>query len=163
MATKKEKAVKEIATKANIEDLLLEYDSLREREKAIKKRKETISDMLKDFAVREGVEDDKGSSYFDSTSYVLGRIAKKSISFDKSKSLLLFSSKGLDDCVTYEPSINEDAVEKHIASGDISYDELQSITKEKVTYSVSVVQKESMPEVKETFVASKKPKLSLKR
>ena len=42
---------------------------------------------------------------------------------------------------------------------------MDKITKEKVTYSVSLVEKEAMPEVQQTtaVAASKKPKLSIKR
>lgn len=159
------KSVKEVATKGNVEALMLEYDSLRSQEKAIKSRKDAISSMLKDFAQREGVINDKGSFYFEGESFLLGKVAKKSISFDTPNAILFFKSKGLTDCVDFEPVIVEDKVEEHIAKGDITIDDLKGITKEKVSFSISLEQKEEMPQVQQTtaVAASKKPKLSIKR
>lgn len=159
------KAVKEVATKANVEALMLEYDSLRSQEKAIKARKDAISTMLKDFAESNGVRDTKGSFYYSGEKFHLGKVAKKSISFDTNSAVLFFQSKGLTDCVKFEPTVVEEKVEEHIAKGEITLEDMDKITKEKVTYSVSLVEKEAMPEVQQTTVvaASKKPKLSIKR
>lgn len=159
------KVVKEVATKSNVDALMQEYDYLRSQEKTIKTRKDAISAMLKEFAQREGTLNDKGSFYYEGENFLLGKVAKKSISFDKSSAVLLFKSKGLTDCIEFEPKIIEEKVEQHFATGDLTIDDMKSITTEKVSYSVSITGKEEMPQVQQTtaVAASKKPKLSIKR
>lgn len=157
--------IKEVATKQNVDALMLEYNSLRSQETAIKKRKDAISAMLKDFAEREGTKDDKGSFYYEGDNFVVGKVAKKSIKFDMSAAVPLFHSKGLADCLKYEPTVVEEKVEEHIAKGDITFEDMEIITKESVSYSISLKEKEEMPQVQQTTIqaASKKPKLSIKK
>lgn len=143
----------------SIQRILDEYFALRGEEKRIKSRLTYLSGEIKKYAEDNGVKDDKGSYYSENESYVFGKQAKKQVSFDVEKAITFLKAKGFSDCVKTREIIDEDAVEAHINSGDISYDELEGITVTKVTYAVDVRQKEEMPEVEQTTVsiaASKK-------
>ena len=67
----------------------------------------------------------------------------------------------VDDCVKVVKQVNEEAVEQAVNEGEITFDELESITTTKVTYAIDVKRKEEMPEVEqsEILAASRKPKM----
>lgn len=142
--------------------LLREYYELREQKKTIEDRMKVLAEQIKSFAETQGVKDDKGSYYAEDEQYVYGKQCKKSVSFDKDKALEFFKNRGYEDCIDTVEVINEGAVEEHINTGDISFEDLESITNTKVSYAVDVKKKEEMPVVEQTNVtlaASKKPRL----
>ena len=143
--------------------LLTEYNTLREQKKTIEDRMKYLSDQIKSNAERVGVKDDKGSYYAEDDNFIYGKQAKKSVSFDKDKTIQYLKDHKLNDCIDTVEVINENAVETHINSGDISFEDLEDITVTKVTYAIDIKKKEEMPEVEQTSVpmaASKKPCLT---
>ena len=142
--------------------LLEEYYSLREQKKTIEDRMKTLADQIKANAEKVGVKDDKGSFYAEDEQYVYGKQCKKSVSFDKDKAIEYFKNHGYDECIDTVEVINEDAVEGLINSGDISFEDLESITTTKVSYAIDIKKKEDMSVVEQTEVAmasSKKTRL----
>ena len=126
----------------------------------------TLACLIKEYASANGVKDDKGSTYCDNGSFMFGQQAKKSVSFVKDKAIEFFKTHGLLNAVKITEVIDEDAVEKYINEGYITFEELESITETKVTYAIDLKKKEDMPVVEETTVqmaASKKPKPILKK
>lgn len=145
-----------------IGSLLEEYFSLREQKKTIEDRMKYLADQIKANAEKTGVKDDKGSYYAEDEQYVYGKQCKKSVSFDKDKAIEYFKNHGYDECIETVEIINEDAVEGRINTGDISFEDLESITTTKVTYAIDIKKKEDMPVVEQTEVpmaASKKTRL----
>ena len=59
------------------------------------------------------------------------------------------------------PKINEDAVYSRVSNGDLTVEELESITETSVSYSVSVKAVEEMPEVQCASVAASTKKRSI--
>ena len=150
----------------SINDKVQEYYRLREEAKTIKSRMDILAKEIKDYAGVNGVKDDKGSFYCDNGTFMFGQQAKKSVTFVVDKALAFFKSNGLVDAIKTTEVIDEDAVERYINEGRITFDDLESITQTKVTYAIDLKKKEDMPVVEETTVAmaaSKKPKLSVKR
>ena len=146
----------------SIEVMLNEYDSLRGQKKTIEDRMKVLSDQIKAYAEKNGVKDDKGSYYAENEQYVYGKQCKKSVSFNVEKALDFFKENGYEDCINTVEVINEEAVEAHINEGDISFEELESITTTKVQYAIDIKKKEDMPVVEQTEVplaASKKTRL----
>lgn len=142
--------------------LLQEYNTLRDEKKRIEDRMKKLADLIKDNAERVGVKDDKGSYYAEDENYIYGKQCKKSVSFNQEKALSYFKDHGFEDCIDTVEVINETAVEEHINTGDISFEDLESITDTKVSYAIDLKKKEDMPEVQETEVpmaASKKTRL----
>lgn len=142
--------------------LLAEYDSLRVQKKTIEDRMKVLSDQIKAYAEKNGVKDDKGSFYAEDEQYVYGKQCKKSVSFDLEKALAFFKEHGYTECIDTVEVINEDAVEGLINTGDISFEDLESITNTKVSYAIDIKKKEEMPVVEQTEVplaASKKTRL----
>ena len=157
MKTKVEKFPKQ-----SIDDMVQEYFALREQSKTIKSRMDVLAKEIKSYASENGVKDDKGSSYCDNGAFMFGQQAKKSVSFVKDKAIEFFKTHGLLDAVKITEVIDEDAVEKYINEGSITFDDLEKITETKTTYAIDLKKKEDMPVVEETTVAmaaSKKPKL----
>ena len=144
-----------------IEEARTEYDRLREESKRIKNRMDVLSKTIKDFAEANGTKNDVGSFYAENDDFIFGKQARKSVSFNEEKAIAFFESKGLDDCVKVVKQVNEEAVEQAVNEGEITFDELESITTTKVTYAIDVKRKEEMPEVEqsEILAASRKPKM----
>lgn len=130
--------VKKSPANIPVSDYIREYVRLCEEEKRIKERKEKIAKSLKDYAAEKGERDDKGSSYFERDSYIVGNVARKSISFDTEKAIKFFRRKGFPECVKEVEVIDSDAVEELISSGDITVEDLERITETKVSYSILV-------------------------
>lgn len=155
-----------ITSLVNIETLVEEYNTLREEKKRIESRMKTLSEDIKGYAETHGSKDDKGSFYCDSSSYSFGKVAKKSVSFITDKALSFFKTHNMHDAIKIVETIDEDAVEKYISDGSLSYSDLESITQTKTTYAVDVKKKEVVEdEVSETTIpiaASKKPVHKLK-
>ena len=147
--------------KQSIDSQVQEYYRLREEAKTIKNRMDALAKEIKEYASANGVKDDKGSTYCDNGTFMFGQQAKKSVSFKKDVAIVFFKSKGLLDAIKITEVIDEDAVEKYIGEGLITFEDLESITETKVTYAIDLKKKEDMPVVEETTVAiaaSKKPK-----
>lgn len=146
---------------AAFEAKVREYDALREQAKTIKNRMDVLAAELKDIAEKHGVKNDSGSFYVESSEFIFGKQAKKTVSFDTDTAVEFFTRRGFHDCVKTVKVINEGAVESRVSNGDISYSDLESITKTKVSYAIDVKRKEAMPEVEQssvTVAASRKPK-----
>lgn len=131
-----------------------EYDALSQQIKELDKRKKDLSSKIKDGAIKFGVIDDKGSSYLENEQFILGNVAKKSLSFDEDKGVEMLESMGLGDIVDVvtTKTINGDKLDKAVREGRISLNDVESFTIEKVTYSVSVKAREEMPEAEQTTV-----------
>ena len=151
---------------SEISSLLEEYDILRNQEKHIKSRMTTLSDLIKAYAEENG-EISNGSYYMEVGNYQIGKVARKSISFDEEKAIQFFKDNDLEDCVVLKEVINDEAVEEYVNNGTLTRSDLDDITKVKVSYSVLVKAKEEITdEVEETSlkVASKKKQFkTLKR
>lgn len=159
---KKEKPVV-IPDKSTVEKMVAEYVALRHEEKRIKDRKAVLSDAIKSYSLSNGVKDENGSFYSDCDNYTYGAQCKKSVKFDDEKAALFFQSKGFEDCVKLVPQIVESAVEKRFSDGDITAEELDSITRTSTSYAVTVKEKEVVPDVQQSYaVAKKKPVLKKK-
>lgn len=156
---------KKVTSPVQIDSLLVEYDRLREEKKTIDTRMKKLSEEIKKYAEANGVKNDKGSFYSENDSFTFGKMAKKSVSLIQDKAIEFFKRRKLLNAIKVVETIDEDAVEKYINEGKISFEELESITDTKVSYSIDIKKKEVMQEVEEVvvpLVASKKPKLSVK-
>lgn len=145
-----------------------EYLSLRNQQNLIKKRMAELSAELKDYAESVGSKSETGSFYTENDRFILGKQAKKSVTFDKEKSIDFFKKRGFNSCIKIVEDIDESAVEDLVTKGDISYSDLEGITKTSVTYALDLKEKEVVTEEvsKSTFTssaASRKPKLFSKR
>ena len=147
-----------------IESMVSEYNSLKNKEKAIKERKDFLADAIKSYSLANGTKDDSGSFYSESDAFIYGAQCRKSVKFDLDKAVIFLQSKGFEDCVKLVPQVDENAVERRFSNGDISVEELESITKTSVSYAVSVKEKSELVDVQQTSVlaASKKPRLKRK-
>ena len=141
-----------ISTKDQAAALVSEYESLRRQDIAIKERKDLLADTLKEYAKTYGTKDDKGSFIVDTPSHTFGAVARKSVKLDADKALDFVRERGWDECVVNVPTIDEDALEKRLRDGDLSMDEMESLTTTKTTYAIDVTAKEEMPEVQQTAV-----------
>ena len=153
----------------SINDMVAEYNTLREENKRIKSRMDVLAKSIKEYATANGVKDDKGSYYCDNGAYTFGSQAKKSVSFVVDKAISFLKTNGFYDAIKIKEVIDEDAVERYVSQGDISFEDLERITETKVSYAIDLKKKEDMPVVEETTYAvaastkPKKPKLCAKK
>ena len=136
-------------------DYVREYNALREQKASIEARMKVLSTELKDAAEKKGTKDDRGSYYLECDGYMVGKLARKSVTFNTEKAIKLFRKKGIPECLKEVTVIDNDAVEAAITEGYISEKELESITEVSVSYSIDVRKKEEVSdEVEETQVAA---------
>lgn len=158
MALKTVKKSNKDTPSINIQEILDEYNNLGEKAKIIKERREELAAKIKQYALDNGVKNDKGSYYIDSENYVYGCQAKKGISLNREKAEKFFKAKKLwGRVVDIVETINESKVETLVKDGEVSIAELELLTDTKITYAVDVKKKEkveTMPEVQEVKTKS---------
>lgn len=159
-AVKKSAEVKPLFSVEDIGRMGKEYAEISAQIKQLEEQKKALADKIKNGAEQFGVKDDKGSFYLENDSFIMGKVAKKSYRIDQDKAVKTLESMGLGDVVdevtTY--TVNEDRLQKAVQDNRISLDEVESFTTETVSYSVSVKEKEVMPEVEVSTVKVAKKK-----
>ena len=158
MALKKKSKVTSMFSKTDVQKLAEEYDNISKQMKELEAKKKELADKLKNCAEAMGVVDDKGSSYIDGDSYVIGRVAKRTVKINQEEGVAMLRNKGLLNCITEKTTytVNEAEVEKAVAEEILTEEDVRSFTTINTTYSVSVKVKEDMPEVEVSAVARKK-------
>ena len=154
-----------IPDKATVEAMVAEYKELKKQEKIISERKSLLADTIKAFVVENGTKDSNGSYYSENETFVFGAQCRKSVSFNVPTAVKFFEDKGFDDCVELVPSINDSAVEARLSSGDITPDEIESITKTKTTMAIDVREKKEVVIAQQAsaIIAAQKKKPLLKK
>lgn len=158
MALKKKSKVTSMFSTTDVQKLAEEYDNISKQMKELEAKKKELADKLKNCAEAMGVADDKGSSYIDGDSYVIGRVAKRTVKINQEEGVAMLRNKGLLNCITEKTTytVNEAEVEKAVAEEILTEEDVRSFTTINTSYSVSVKAKEDMPEVEVSAVARKK-------
>lgn len=166
MALKKKKLAPKKVTKlksantsiSEIEGFAREYYDLSAKIKELSARKTHLASLLKDYAEDLGVEDDKGSKYLDTPEYVVGKVAKRSVSILQDEGVNFFKNSNLQECISTKvvETVNEAEVEKLISEGTLEPEVINEFTDVKTTYQISLVKKEEMPEVEVATAAKKR-------
>lgn len=163
LKSKKEKEMENI----DFNSLLDEYQTINDKIKLLDKRKKEISKLVKDYSAEHGVKNSSGSMFCENDKFIFGQQARKSVKLNFERAREFFVANQLWDKVkVIKEDINEDEVEKLVAEGEITPEELETLVDIKTSYAVSIKEKtvqatEEMPEVQQ-MVASPKKKL-LKR
>lgn len=144
-----ESKVTSIFTKDNVFAMGQEYAALAAQKKQLEDRLKFLSDQIKKGAEQFGTKDDKGSFYLEDDTLLLGRVAKKSMSFNQERAVDTLERSGLGDVVDVVTvkTVNEEKLTAAVQAGRISLNEVEKFTDTKVTYAVTVKPKEAMPEV----------------
>lgn len=152
--------VKPLFSVEEIGKLGKEYAEVSAQIKELEERKKSLADKIKDGAEKLGVKDDKGSFYLESATHIMGKVAKKSYRIDQDSAVATLESMGLGDVVDVVTvkTVNEDKLQKAVADKRISLGEVKKFTSETVSYSVSVKEKEAMPEVEQTTLKAARKK-----
>lgn len=142
-------------TEKELGSLASEYADISAQIKALEERKKVLSDKIKQGAEQLGVKDDKGSHYLEtSNGFVLGKVASKSMKIDHEKAVPVLKEMGLKGCVNrvVSETVNEPELERAVASGKITLEEVEQFTTVSTSYKVSVTKKEEMPVVEQSTV-----------
>lgn len=129
-----------------------EYAEISAQIKELEAQKKSLADRIKKEVERLGVKDDKGSYYFENDNYIMGKVARKSFKIDQEKAVSVLQSMGLGDVIDVETvyTVNEDRLQSAVQDKRITLETVEDFTEERVSYSVSVKEKEEMPEVEVT-------------
>lgn len=149
--------------------MLQEYEQLKEREKAIKNRKDAVGKAIKEYATKNGVKDSNGSFYSQNDDFIFGSQARKSVKLKEEEAKEWFIKQGLYDRVIDTVEVlNEDKIEQLVTEELITLADIEALTEVKVQYAIDVRVKEAekkteeeMPEVQVTKTT--KRKLPLKK
>lgn len=152
--------VKPLFTANDIGKLGKEYADISAQIKQLEEKKKDLAEKIKNGAEQFGVKDDKGSYYLESDNHIMGKIAKKSMKINQDMAVETLESMGLGDVVDVVTvrTVNEDRLEKAVRDKRITLDEVKKFTSESVSYSVSVKEKEVMPEVEITNLKAARKK-----
>lgn len=160
-ATKKPASnIKPMFSAEDIGKMGKEYAEISAQIKQLEERKKTLADKIKSGAEQFGVKDDKGSFYLESDAYIMGKVAKKSFKIDQDTAVKTLESMGIGDVVDVVTikTVNEDKLQKAVADKRLTLDDVKAFTTETVSYSVSVKEKEAMPEVEQTTLKAARKK-----
>lgn len=130
-----------------IEKVISEYDQIRSLEKKQKERKTYLATLIKEYAEKNGVKDDKGSYYAEKGDYFLGKQCRKSISLKEGDVVTFLKNREeLKHCVITKEIVDEDAFAKCVESEMVSQEELENLINVKTSYAVVLKSIEEMPE-----------------
>lgn len=159
-ATKKSADIKPMFSAEDIGKMGKQYADISAQIKELEAKKKDLADKIKQGAEQFGVKDDKGSYYLESNSFIMGKVAKKSFKIDQATAVDTLESMGLGDVVDVVTvkTVNEDKLNKAIQDKRLTLNDVKNFTTETVSYSVSVKEKEAVPEVEQSTlkVARKK-------
>ena len=151
-----------LASISKISYSLQMYDKLREQKKQLEAELKKLGTQIQDYAKEFGVEDDKGSLYAETPEFIYGSQARKSVNFKDEAKDYFKSVPLLNDCIKTVEVLDEKAIESHLKTGAITYDDIEQLTTVKVTYAISVVKKEAVEDVEvHQFAASEKRPVKL--
>lgn len=156
MALKKVK--QPLFTSKDILEMGREYSELSKQIKQLEERKKSLSEKIKQGSEQFGVKDDKGSYYLEDDSIITGKVAKKSFKIDQDKAVKTLESMGLGDVIDLVKVVNEDKLDKAVKDKRLNIDTVKDFTKESVSYSVLVKEKEVVPEVEQSTLKAAKRK-----
>ena len=152
--------IKPLFSEKDIANMAVEYAEVSSLIKQLEEKKKALAEKIKNGAEQFGIKDDKGSYYLESDSYIMGKVAKKTFKIDQDRAVETLESMGLGDVVdeVVVKTVNEDKLQKAVQNNRLSLDVVKAFTTESVSYSVSVKEKEEVPEVEQTTlkVARKK-------
>jgi hypothetical protein len=144
-----------------MQNKVTEYDLLRSQKKTIEDRMKILSTEIKNFAGENGVKDANGSFYVEVGGFMTGKQAKKKVTFKFEEAIKFFKKRKLLKAIKTVETIDEEAVEKYINEGELTVEDLESITETKTDYALDVKKVEELPEIEQTTykAASAKPSL----
>lgn len=137
-----------------------EYAELSAQIKELEARKKALADQIKEGAEKFGVKDDKGSYFLESDTLIMGKVAKKSFKINQDKAVSVLEAMGLGDVldVVTVKTVNEDKLQSAVQDKRISLNTVEEFTDSSVSYSVSVKEKEEVPEVEQTSLKAARRK-----
>ena len=141
---KKKSATNKKGNVVDIHSMLLEYDQLRERQKAVKKRLDDLAKYIKKYVTDNGVKDQNGSYYSEDADFIYGSQARKSVKLNDEKAREFFKNKKLyDQVIDIKEVLNEDKIEQLVIDEKITIEDIESISETKTTYAIDIKLKET--------------------
>lgn len=152
--------IKPLFSAKDIGEMGKEYADISAKIKVLEEKKKALAEKIKEGAEQFGVKDDKGSYYLESDSHIMGKVAKKSFKIDQDTAVETLESMGLGDVVdvVVVKTVNEDRLQNAVQDKRITLKAVGEFTKESVSYSVSVKEKEVVPEVEQSTLKAAKRK-----
>ena len=145
---------KEVVTQEDYDMMFRQYKILDFQEKQIKKQREKIKAQLDAYVDKKATPDNRGNRYFsflddEGKEVYYKREMRKSYSIkDEEQAADFFENKGLTDCfgVVQKVVFDEDAIAQHVASGDITIEDMKMLYNEKQTVASKIVSKKEVEE-----------------
>lgn len=123
------------------------YNHLTHEIQFLEKQRKELSNKIKEDIIKIGVKDDTGSYYIEDESFIVGKVAKKSMKLDTVKAIQTLKNMGLNSLIETVETVNEDELQNALNDGLISLDAIESFIDTKVNYSILVKKKEDLPEI----------------
>lgn len=143
-----------------LQKLAKEYNELSNTIKTLQDRKTEIANIIKEEIEDLGTKDDKGSFYYESDEFLLGKVSRKSISIKQKEAVDFLKHKGHPEAIHTEivETVIEKELEKLVVAGEIDSEEVKDLMDVKVSYSVLVNKLEALPNIEETTLKASKRK-----
>jgi hypothetical protein len=148
--------------------LAQQYVAIRNQIKEMKKRKKELGGRIKEYAEQNADPDNNGNFYLSDDNYTFGKQARQSVGIDEEKAEEYLKELGIwEQASKVERKVDEDKIEDLLEEGKLDYDDIEEISYRRVSYAVSVRERENedgedMPEV-EVSEREEEKKPSLKK
>lgn len=150
-------ALKKVIKISEDEKLLIsyadEYNDISKKMKLLDNTKKSLSERIKDILSKVGVKDANGSQYYETSNFILGRVARKKVTLNKDAVVAYLEKHNkvlLNKVLKVETVVNidEDVLEEAVRNGEVPMEVFENeMCKIDVSYSVSVKEKEDISEV----------------
>lgn len=133
-----------------------EYNEISKKMKLLDNTKKSLSERIKEILSKVGVKDSNGSQYYETSNFILGRVARKKVTLNKDAVIAYLEKNNkslLNKVLKVETVVNidEDVLEEAVREGEIPMEVFENeMCKIDVSYSVSVKEKEDIPEAEIT-------------
>ena len=133
-----------------------EYSLVSAKSKLLDDRKKYLANEIKDHAIKEGIEDSKGSKYCHNNKFVFGANARNSVNVNTAKAeIFLKGAKLYTKASTVVPAkrvLDLDKLAALVDSEQVSMKDFENMCDKKTTFAVYVkelddVKEEEMPEI----------------
>lgn len=140
-----QKRKKKGVNKAAVKEWVRQFVDIDSQVKDLERRKTELKERLSEVVEVHGKQDDQGHQFYDLGESIEGyhlikRECRRSVTLDSEKAMALLRERDLvDEVVSWQPVIDEDALYAQVYQGNITPEEIEALTNESVNYAFKPV------------------------
>lgn len=148
--------------KINIIEVVNQYEEVKKQEKLIAEKKKELSTVLKNYAIENGQQDSKGSSYAKVDGNIVGNVVSKKITFNPEKAIAYMTEHKpelVSEVMETVQIVSEAKIETLVSKGELSVDDVAEMVDTKLTPRLNVSKEVEETEQDEIVEVKVKPRV----